>query len=105
VAERQAILDVTQRRFDRGLENEASLDEAKALLATSRMKLQHAGAERDLAAHAVAALVGHGPDIHGNLGRTSVSVEKALPVPAHLPADLLARRPDILAARAASPWR
>ena len=33
VAERQTILDLTQSRFNAGLENEASLEQAKALLA------------------------------------------------------------------------
>ena len=100
VAERQAILDLTQSRVTAGLENEASLEQAKALLATARMELRRSEAERDLGIHAIAALVGEGANFYGEINRPSAAVENALPLPEHLPADLLARRPDILAAHA-----
>jgi NodT family efflux transporter outer membrane factor (OMF) lipoprotein len=100
VAERQTILDLTQSRVTAGLENEASLEQAKALLATSRMELRRAEAERDLGIHAIAALIGEGANIYGEIARPAAAVENALPLPDHLPADLLARRPDILAAHA-----
>jgi NodT family efflux transporter outer membrane factor (OMF) lipoprotein len=100
VTERQAILDLTQSRVTAGLENEASLEQAKALLATSRMELRRAEAARDLGIHAIAALIGEGANVYGDITRPSAAVENALPLPEHLPADLLARRPDILAAHA-----
>ncbi len=100
VAERQTILDLTQSRVAAGLENEASLEQAKALLAMSRMELRRAEAERDLGVHTVAALIGQGANVYGEIGRPSAGIENALPLPEHLPADLLARRPDILAAHA-----
>lgn len=100
VTERQAILDLTQSRVTAGLENEASLEQAKALLATSRMELRRAEAARDLGIHAIAALIGEGANVYGDIVRPSAAVENALPLPKHLPADLLARRPDILAAHA-----
>ena len=100
VAERQTILDLTQSRVTAGLENEASLEQAKALLATSRMELRRAEAERDLGIHAVVALLGEGANVYGEIARPSAGIENALPLPQHLPADLLARRPDILAAHA-----
>jgi len=100
VAERQAILDLTQSRVTAGLENEASLEQAKALLATARMELRRSQAERDLGIHAIAALVGEGANFYDEIARPAAAVENALPLPEHLPADLLARRPDILAAHA-----
>ncbi|HEX4027408.1 MAG TPA: efflux transporter outer membrane subunit [Rhizomicrobium sp.] len=100
VAERQTILDLTQSRVTAGLENEASLEQAKALLATSRMEVRRSEAQRDIAVHAIAALIGQGARAYPDVARPSAVVENALPLPAHLPADLLARRPDILAARA-----
>ncbi len=93
VAERQTILDLTQTRFAAGLENEASLEQAKALLAVSRMELHRAEAERDIRIHSVAALIGRGANIYGEIARPSAAVENALPLPEHLPADLLAHRP------------
>ena len=100
VAERQVILDLTQSRATAGLENEASLEQAKALLATSRMEVRRSEAQRDVAVHAIAALIGQGAKAYPNIMRPSAVVENALPLPEHLPADLLARRPDILAAQA-----
>jgi NodT family efflux transporter outer membrane factor (OMF) lipoprotein len=100
VDERQTILDLTQSRVKAGLENEASLEQAKALLATSRIEVRRSEAQRDMAVHAIAALIGQGAKAYPDIARPAAAVENALPLPAHLPADLLARRPDILAAHA-----
>ncbi|HVW73882.1 MAG TPA: efflux transporter outer membrane subunit [Rhizomicrobium sp.] len=100
VAERQTILDLTQSRVTAGLENEASLEQAKALLALSRIEMRRCEAARDVAVHAIAALIGQGARAYPDISRPSAAVENALPLPEHLPADLLARRPDILAAHA-----
>jgi NodT family efflux transporter outer membrane factor (OMF) lipoprotein len=100
VAERQSILDLTQSRVTAGLENEASLEQAKALLAMSRIEVRRTEAQRDIAVHAIAALIGKGANAYPDIVRPSAVVENALPLPQHLPADLLSRRPDILAAHA-----
>jgi NodT family efflux transporter outer membrane factor (OMF) lipoprotein len=97
--ERQVILDLTQSRVASGLENEASLEQAKALLAMSRMELRRAEAQRDIGVHAIAALIGRGADVYSSITRPAAAVENALPLPQHLPVDLLSRRPDILAAQ------
>ena len=100
VAERQTILDLTQSRVKAGLENEASLEQAKSLLAMSRIEVRRSEAARDVAVHAIAALIGQGAGAYPEIARPAAAVENALPLPNHLPADLLARRPDILAAHA-----
>jgi len=100
VDERQTILDLTQSRVKAGLENEASLEQAKALLAMSRIEVRRSETQRDMAVHAIAALIGEGAKSYPEITRPSAAVENALPLPEHLPADLLARRPDILAAQA-----
>lgn len=97
--ERQTILELTQSRVRTGLENEASLEQAKALLATARMEVRRTEAQRDLGVHAIAALIGRGADAYAGIARPAVTMENALPLPEHLPADLLSRRPDILAAQ------
>jgi len=97
--ERQTILDLTQSRVTSGLENEASLEQAKALLAMAGMELRRTEAQRDIGVHAIAALIGRGADAYPSIARPAVAVENALPLPEHLPADLLSRRPDILAAQ------
>lgn len=96
--ERQTILDLTQSRVAAGLENEASLEQAKALLAMTRIDVRRTEAQRDIGVHAIAALIGRGADAYPTITRPAAAVENALPLPEHLPADLLSRRPDILAA-------
>jgi NodT family efflux transporter outer membrane factor (OMF) lipoprotein len=100
VDERQTILDLTQSRVKAGLENEASLEQAKALLALARIEVRRAEAQRDIGVHAIAALIGHGADAWPTIERPAAGIENGLPLPQSLPADLLARRPDILAAHA-----
>ena len=100
VSERQAILDLTQSRVKAGLENEASLEQAKALLAMANIAVKQAETQRDLGVHAIAALIGQGANAYGGITRPAPALETALPLPAALPADLLARRPDIVAAKA-----
>jgi NodT family efflux transporter outer membrane factor (OMF) lipoprotein len=55
---------------------------------------------RDLATHRLAALAGYGADRYAQIGRPRLSLDGALPLPERLPIDLLAHRPDVLAARA-----
>jgi NodT family efflux transporter outer membrane factor (OMF) lipoprotein len=100
VTERQTILDLTQSRVTSGLENEASLEQARALLAMAKIEVRRAEAARDLAVHAIAALVGEGAAAYPVITRPAAALEAALPLPETLPADLLSRRPDVLAARA-----
>ncbi|MBA2587239.1 MAG: TolC family protein, partial [Alphaproteobacteria bacterium] len=93
VDERQIILDLTQSRVAAGLENEASLEQAKALLALARIEVRRAEAQRDIGVHAIAALTGQGAEAYAGVTRPAAGVENALPLPQSLPADLLARRP------------
>jgi NodT family efflux transporter outer membrane factor (OMF) lipoprotein len=100
VTERQTILDLTQSRVTSGLENEASLEQARALLALAKIEVRRSESARDLAVHAIAALVGEGAAAYPAITRPAATLETALPLPDALPADLLSRRPDVLAARA-----
>jgi NodT family efflux transporter outer membrane factor (OMF) lipoprotein len=100
VAERQTILDLTQSRVTAGLENEASLEQAKALLAMARIEVTRSEVQRDMGIHAIAALIGQGAGAYGTITRPAAALENALPLPDSLPVDLLSRRPDILAAHA-----
>jgi len=100
VAEREEILALTQRRFNSGLENTANLEQAKAQLAASRLYKLRSEAERDMLVHAIVALTGKGAADYAAIARPAPHLDTALPVPKALPADLLSRRPDILAAQA-----
>jgi outer membrane protein TolC len=87
----------------------AALDAGAARLALAglfaqsyveRIEVRRAEAQRDMGVHAIAALIGHGADAYPSIARPAAAVDNALPLPQTLPADLLARRPDILAAQA-----
>ena len=100
VAERTDILKITQGRFDAGLENGSALAQAKALLAQAKADQLRYAAAREGDVHAIAALTGQGADAYATITRPVPDLATALPLPDKLPADLLARRPDILAAQA-----
>jgi NodT family efflux transporter outer membrane factor (OMF) lipoprotein len=100
VAERADILKLTQGRFKAGLENASAVEQAKALLALARADEKRTVAQRDMDVHAIAVLTGQGAAAYGTITRPAPNLDTALPLPTALPADLLARRPDILAAEA-----
>ena len=100
VAEREEILKITQSRFNAGLENASSVEQAKALLALAHVDQRRFAAQRELDVHAIAALTGQGAAAYDTIKRPTPDLDAALPLPERLPADLVSRRPDILAARA-----
>jgi NodT family efflux transporter outer membrane factor (OMF) lipoprotein len=99
LAERQEILNLTQNRFNAGLENASAVEQAKALVALARVDQQRYAAQREMDVHAIAVLAGQGAANYGDITRPTPDLDAALPLPTMLPADLLSRRPDILAAR------
>jgi NodT family efflux transporter outer membrane factor (OMF) lipoprotein len=100
VAEREEILKLTQGRFNSGLENGSAVEQAKALVALARVDRQRYAAQREMEVHAIAALTGQGAAAYAGFVRPTPDLDAALPLPETLPADLVSRRPDILAARA-----
>ena len=100
VSEREDILRLTQGRFNAGLESASAVEQAKALLALARVDVKRTAAARDLNVHAVAALTGQGAAAYAAITRPAPHLDTSLPLPTVLPADLLARRPDVLAAQA-----
>ncbi|HUE63231.1 MAG TPA: efflux transporter outer membrane subunit, partial [Rhizomicrobium sp.] len=100
VAERSEILNITQGRFDAGLENASALEQAKSLLSIAKADQLRYAAAREVDIHAIAALAGQGAALYATINRPTPNLDVALPLPDKLPADLLARRPDILAAKA-----
>lgn len=100
VTEREDILRLTEGRFNAGLESASAVEQAKALLALARGDVKRTAAQRDLNVHAIAALTGQGAAAYAAIARPAPHLDTALPLPMVLPADLLARRPDVLAAQA-----
>lgn len=98
--QRQKILDLTRKRLVAGLETKVELREAEGALPQARLARLQAEATAELATHELALIAGQGADAYAQIKRPQLNVEAQLPLPAELPADLLGRRPDILAARA-----
>jgi NodT family efflux transporter outer membrane factor (OMF) lipoprotein len=98
-AQRQNIVDITRRRVAAGLDTRLELRQAEGQLPQARVARTQAQAAADLAVHQLAALTGQGADAYASIVRPVFQVDVALPVPAVLPINLLARRPDVLSAR------
>lgn len=98
VAVRRQTLDLTTRRRQQGLENMGAVERARSGLATAQGDLAALDEQIDLARHRLAALMGAGPDRTVDLARPAIATPAA-GLPANIPADLIGRRPDIIAAR------
>jgi NodT family efflux transporter outer membrane factor (OMF) lipoprotein len=98
--DRANTVTLTKRRVTDGLDSQVEEQQAEALLYQARQDRVAADSERDIMVHALAALIGRGADAYKGIGRPSLKLDAALPLPNALPADLLSRRPDILAAQA-----
>jgi NodT family efflux transporter outer membrane factor (OMF) lipoprotein len=99
VAERQNNLRLVQVRVNHQLASRLDTQAAATLLAQARGALVAAEGARVLATDALAALAGRGADYPATVGPTAIRTD-AVPLPATIPADLLARRADIAAALA-----
>lgn len=98
--DRQNTLALTKRRVKDGLDSQVEEQEAEALYAQAREARVRADSARDIVVHELAALIGRGADAYSGIGRPALNLDTAMTLPAALPADLLARRPDIAAAQA-----
>ena len=100
IATRERSLALVRARVRNRLASELDVQASGTLLAQARLALVQAEAARVLAANALAALAGQGPGYAAGIGPTALKPDAALPVPAAVPADLLARRADVAAAQA-----
>ncbi|NIJ08941.1 NodT family efflux transporter outer membrane factor (OMF) lipoprotein [Sphingomonas vulcanisoli] len=99
-ATRQQALGFVQTRIRDQLASQFDLRTAQTLLAEAQQSQVRALRQRDLLVHALAALVGRGADFYPQVTAPTLALNAAPPVPQLLPADLLGRRPDLLAAQA-----
>jgi NodT family efflux transporter outer membrane factor (OMF) lipoprotein len=100
MVQRQRILDITRQRISAGLDTNVELREAESAVPQAALARLQAEAAREVAIHRLAALIGDGADAYERIGTPTLDLETALTIPSELPADLLGRRPDVLAARA-----
>ncbi|PTB21878.1 MarR family transcriptional regulator [Trinickia symbiotica] len=101
VARREQIERITAGRIATGLDTEVERKTAQANLATSRAALKALDGQILATRYQIAALLGAGPDRGLQLARPTLGPGDDVRLPDNLPADLVSRRPDIVASR----WR
>jgi len=100
VTTRQQAVGYVQSRIRHQLATQFEARTAETLLAEAQQAKVRSSQQRDLAIHAIAALVGRGADFYPQIATPTLSLDHPPQVPAVLPADLLGRRPDLLAGQA-----
>ncbi|WP_010215390.1 efflux transporter outer membrane subunit [Sphingomonas sp. PAMC 26621] len=100
VATRRQALGFVNSRIRNKLASQFELRQAETLLAEADQARTRAVAQRELLVHAIAALVGRGADFYPQIASPKLAFDAPPMVPAMLPADLLGRRPDLLAGQA-----
>jgi NodT family efflux transporter outer membrane factor (OMF) lipoprotein len=101
VARREQIERITAGRIATGLDTEVERKTAQANLATSRAALKALDGQILTTRYQIAALLGAGPDRGLQLAQPTLGPGDDVRLPDNLPADLVSRRPDIVASR----WR
>ena len=100
LAQRNAMLQLTQERTQAGLDSQVELTQAQAALPDVRTQIEALNEQITLARRQVAVLCGQAPDTLAQLA-PQLQQLTLRDVPEALGADLLGRRPDVVAAR----WR
>ena len=92
----QAILSLTRSRYKGGLTSELDVQQASALLSTTKAQVPAFESSFAEAAHRLAVLLGQPPGaLLAELSREAPIPKAPPPVPVGLPSELLRRRPDI----------
>ena len=101
VALRQETLTLVGDRVTNGLDTRGELRQAEAGPPTARAELAAIDEQIAQTRNGLAALLGAGPDRGLAIARPSIATLKPFGLPANLAADLIGRRPDVVAAK----WR
>jgi NodT family efflux transporter outer membrane factor (OMF) lipoprotein len=101
VAQRDQIERIAAGRIATGLDTEVERKTAQANVATSHASLSALDGQILTTRYQIAALLGAGPDRGLTIQRPALGVGDQVLLPDNLPADLVSRRPDLVAAR----WR
>ncbi|WP_246263285.1 efflux transporter outer membrane subunit [Caulobacter soli] len=101
VALRQETLTLVSDRVTNGLDTRGELRQAEAGPPNARAELASIDEQIAQTRNGLAALLGAGPDRGLAIARPSVATLKPFGLPANLAADLIGRRPDVVAAK----WR
>jgi len=100
VDQRDHAVSLAHVRVNSQLDSDIDVRAAETLPAQARQALVAAKGQRETVVHALALLAGKGADYYPTIAATHLDLGTAMTLPTDLPADLLARRPDILGAKA-----
>lgn len=98
VSVRAQTFELFEKRHKNGLENESSVEQARSNLAAAQADLALLEETINLARNSIAALVGATPLRALKINRPHLENIASVGVPAIIPADLISRRPDVMAA-------
>ncbi|HET6801550.1 MAG TPA: efflux transporter outer membrane subunit, partial [Casimicrobiaceae bacterium] len=101
LAAREKVVALTRDRNAAGLDSRLEVKQAEAALPATREEIAALDERIGLARNQIAALLGAGPDRGLAIARPAATALAAIALPSRLPAELLGRRPDIVAQR----WR
>ncbi|KVH74047.1 RND transporter [Burkholderia ubonensis] len=98
--ERQrALADLARKRLQAGLGTQLEVSQAESTLPDYERQIDTYEEAIQLARHQLAALAGKGPGAGDSIARPKLALDAPAGLPSALPADLLGRRPDVVAAR------
>ncbi|GMG93452.1 efflux transporter outer membrane subunit [Cupriavidus metallidurans] len=101
VTQREEVLRVTRGRVRMGLDTAVEQQTAEANLAAAQVSVSALEGSIQRTRYQLGALLGKGPDRGLAIAKPALGGAEEIHLPDNLPADLVARRPDIVAAR----WR
>lgn len=101
IAQRRDLTDLSRQRLAAGLDTQVETTQARGTVAAAQTDLQRVDEEIALARNQIAALLGKGPDRGLQLSKPTLLANATPQLPDDLTIGLIARRPDIVAAR----WR
>ena len=99
--ERQQIYALTRDRNAAGIDSRLELKQAEGALPATREQIEQLQETIGLTRNTLAALLGAGPDRGRAIARPAPETLRPVALPSTVPADLIGRRPDIVAQR----WR
>jgi NodT family efflux transporter outer membrane factor (OMF) lipoprotein len=99
--EREQIYALTRDRNAAGIDSRLELKQAEAALPATREQIEQLQETIGLTRNTLAALLGAGPDRGRTIARPAPETLRPVALPSTVPAELIGRRPDIVAQR----WR
>lgn len=99
--QRENTLRLTESRVQAQLDSRLDMKQAEAALPATRERIAALNEEIALTRNQVAALVGRGPDAGIRIRRPALHDDYVAAIPTAVPAELIGRRPDVVAQR----WR